>query len=100
MSAIFVTIAATKFKQKLEFYTRFILLINQSEEICEKHFSDFGSRGGQISPLMPFSINFIFFLMHAGNKCIKVRAAGFEKVAVREMWRTTANYNSMKNVNE
>ena len=27
---------------------------------------------------------------------IKVSAACFEKVAVGEMWRTTANYNSMK----
>ena len=35
-----------------EFYTWVILLINQSDEIGEKQFSDFGYRGGQISPLM------------------------------------------------
>ena len=35
-----------------EFYTRVILLINQSKEISEKQLSDFGSRGDQISPLM------------------------------------------------
>ena len=35
-----------------EFYTWVILLINQSEDIGEKQLSDFGSRGGQISPLM------------------------------------------------
>ena len=35
-----------------KFYTSVILLINQSKEICEKQFSVFGSKGGQISPLM------------------------------------------------
>ena len=41
-----------------EFYTGVILLINQSLEIGEKQLSDFGYRGGQISPLMhiPLSI--------------------------------------------
>ena len=34
------------------FYTSVILLINQSNEIGEKQVSVFGSRGGQISPLM------------------------------------------------
>ena len=34
------------------FYTSDILLINQSEEIGEKQFSVFDSRGGQNSPLM------------------------------------------------
>ena len=35
-----------------KFYTTGIRLINQSKEICEKQFSSFGSKGGQISPLM------------------------------------------------
>ena len=35
-----------------EFYTWVILLKNESEEIGEKQLSVFGSRGGQISPLM------------------------------------------------
>ena len=35
-----------------DFYTCVILLINQSEEMDEKQLSDFGSRGGKISPLM------------------------------------------------
>ena len=35
-----------------EFYTWVIVLINQLEEIGEKQLSDFGSRRGQISPLM------------------------------------------------
>ena len=35
-----------------KFYTSVILLINQSKEICEKQFSVFGSKGGQINPLM------------------------------------------------
>ena len=41
-----------------KFYTSVILLINQSNEIGEKQFLVFGSRGGQISPLMhvPLSI--------------------------------------------
>ena len=36
----------------LKFYTSVILLIQQSNEIGEKHFSVFGSRGGQNSSLM------------------------------------------------
>ena len=32
--------------------TAHILLVNQSEEIGEKQLSDFGSKGGLISPLM------------------------------------------------
>ena len=35
-----------------EFYTWTILLINQLGEIAEKQLSVFGSRGGQICPLM------------------------------------------------
>ena len=35
-----------------KFYTLVIVPINQSKEICEKQISVFGSRGGQISPLM------------------------------------------------
>ena len=35
-----------------EFYTWAILLINQLDEIGEKQLSVFGSRGGQICPLM------------------------------------------------
>ena len=35
-----------------KFDTPVILLINQSKEICEKQFSVFGSKGGQISPLL------------------------------------------------
>ena len=35
-----------------EFYTWTILLITQQDEIDEKQLSFFGSRGGQISPLM------------------------------------------------
>ena len=51
--AIFVTIATVKVKQKPDFYTKVILLINQSEEIGEKHFClVLGSRGGKISPKM------------------------------------------------
>ena len=40
-----------------EFYTWAVLLINQLGEIGEKQLSFFGSRGGQICPLMhvPFS---------------------------------------------
>ena len=52
LSAIFVTIAMVKFEEMPKFYTSVILLINQSKEICEKQFSVFGSKGGQISPLM------------------------------------------------
>ena len=42
----------------LKLYTTAILLINQSNEIGEKQYSVFGSRGGHISPLMhvPFYI--------------------------------------------
>ena len=36
----------------LRFYTWTILLIHQLDEIGEKQFSVFGSRGGQIYPLM------------------------------------------------
>ena len=36
----------------LKFDTSVILLITQSKEIGEKQFLVFGSRGGQISPLM------------------------------------------------
>ena len=36
-----------------DFYTRAIVLNNQLEEIGDKQLSDFGSRGGQISPFMP-----------------------------------------------
>ena len=43
-----------------DFYTCFILLINQSEEIGEKQLSVFGSRGGQISPLMHVALLTIF----------------------------------------
>ena len=41
-----------------EFYTWTILLINQLGEIGEKQLSVFGSRGGQICPLMhvPLSV--------------------------------------------
>ena len=35
-----------------KFYTLVIFLINQSKEACEKQFTVFGSKGGQISPLM------------------------------------------------
>ena len=35
-----------------KFYTSVSLLINQSEEIGDEHFSVFGSRGLKISPLM------------------------------------------------
>ena len=44
-----------KVKQMQNFHTWVIFLINQSEEseeIGEKQHSVFGSRGGQISPLM------------------------------------------------
>ena len=51
-AAIFVTIATIKLKQILELYTSTILLVDQMDEICEKQLSVFGSRGGQISPLM------------------------------------------------
>ena len=37
-----------------KFYTSVIL---QSKEICEKQFSVFGSKGGQISPLMNISFS-------------------------------------------
>ena len=40
-----------------EFYTWVILLENQSKEIDEKPLSDFGSRGGQISPLMQIPLS-------------------------------------------
>ena len=42
-----------------KFYTSVILLISQSKEICEKQFSVFGSKGGQIISLMhvPFHWN-------------------------------------------
>ena len=50
--AIFVTIATVKFKYMLKFFTSLILLINGSKEIGQKQFSVFGSKGGQISPLM------------------------------------------------
>ena len=50
--AIFVTIATVKFKYMLKFFTSVILLINRSKEIGQKQFSVFGSKGGQISPLM------------------------------------------------
>ena len=39
-----------------EKYIRVILLINESEEIGEKQLSVFGSRGGQISPLMHITL--------------------------------------------
>ena len=35
-----------------EFYTWTIILVNQLDAIGEKQFSVFGSRGGQISPLI------------------------------------------------
>ena len=35
-----------------KFYSSIILLTNQLKEICEKQFSVFSSKGGQISPLM------------------------------------------------
>ena len=35
-----------------KFYNSVIRLINQSKEIGDKQFSVFGSKGGQISPLM------------------------------------------------
>ena len=41
-----------------EFYTWIILLINQSDEIGEKQLSVFGSRGGQICPLMHAPLSF------------------------------------------
>ena len=50
LSAIFVTREAVKVKQMPKFYTSAILLTNQSKGICEKQFSVFGSKGGQISP--------------------------------------------------
>ena len=39
-----------------EIFTWVILLINESEEIGEKQLSVFGSRGGQISPLMHIAL--------------------------------------------
>ena len=41
----------------LKFYTSVILLINQPKEIGDKHFSVFGSRGGQNSPLIHVSLS-------------------------------------------
>ena len=47
-----------------KFYTSVILLINQSKEICEKQFSVFGSRGGQIIPLTHVPLFFWYALYH------------------------------------
>ena len=44
-----------------DFYTRVILLNSQSEEISDKQLSDYGHRGGQISPLMQVAL--IFFAL-------------------------------------
>ena len=45
-----------------KFYTSVILLIKQSKEIYEKQFSFFGSKGGQISPLMHVPLLITLFL--------------------------------------
>ena len=52
-----------------KFYTSVILLIIQSKEICEKQFSVFGSKEGQISPLMnvPVLASKFFCLL----RCVK-----------------------------
>ena len=57
--AIFVTIATVKIKSMPEIYNWVIILISQSEEIGEKQLSVFGSRGGQISPLMQVALSII-----------------------------------------
>ena len=51
LSAIIVTIATANLN-KCQIFTLQYLLINQSKKKGEKQFSVFGSRGGQISPLM------------------------------------------------
>ena len=56
LSAMFVTIATVKVKLMSDFYTWVVLRMNQSEENGEKQLSDFGSRGGQISPLMHIAV--------------------------------------------
>ena len=50
-----------------KFYTSVILLINQSKEFGEKQFLVFGSRGGQISPLMdvPLYSHLLVQLIHS-----------------------------------
>ena len=60
-----------------KFYTSVILLINQSKEISEKHFSVFGSRGGQNNPIMhvplykPLYTGFISLLVYQNMvKCV------------------------------
>ena len=83
-----------------KFYTSVILPINQSKEIGEKQLSDFGSRGGQNSPLMHIFIeplwqelaygkhlNYIYkilndFLVLLSNKMLVIRA-GIHKMLVR-----------------
>ena len=63
--AIFVSIATEKVKLTPEFYTWAILLINQLGEIVEKQLSVFGSRGGQICPLMHIPLWSMAYLVMA-----------------------------------
>ena len=53
-----------------KFYSSVILLINQSEEICEKQFSVWGSKWGQISPLMhvPPSPGYLLIIFYQLSK--------------------------------
>ena len=79
LSAIFVTIEMVKFKKMSKFYTSVIFLINQSKEFCEKQFSVFGSKGGQISQLMHVPLytsftylrkkTFLVILWFCANNC-------------------------------
>ena len=64
-----------------EFYTWAILLINQQDEIGEKHVSVFGSEGGggQKSPLMHEPLSFLRSPQEQFNfELSVVRIKGFE----------------------
>ena len=52
-----------------EYYTWVNYSINQSEEIGEKQLSDFGSRGGQISPLRHIPL-YCSFMKNITEKCL------------------------------
>ena len=66
-----------------KFYTSVIHIINQSKEFCKSQFSAFGSRGGQISPLMHVPLRAYVFIQEVAfivTVNIKLRSKCFLSV--------------------
>ena len=84
MAAICVTISTAKVKQMPGFCTWIILLINQSEKHGEKQFSVFGSRGGQISPLM--HAVFAYDVDRITDRIVNIKAAQSTQIYDIYIW--------------